>query len=710
MRKLLLFILIFSAREMYAQTTISGAVTDQKGGAIPGANIFLKDTYDGATSAADGSFSFMTTEKGDQVLSVSILGFEKWEQKILLDSAVKKIKVKLKESVSELKTVTIAAGAFEASDEKKVVMLRPLDIVTTAGANGDIYGALQTLPGTGVVGEKEGLYVRGGDASETKTYIDGLLVDNPYFSSVPDVPQRGRFSPFLFKGTSFSSGGYSAQYGQAMSSALILESQDLPDRTSTNIGLMSVGATVGHTKRWKKTSIGVYGGYTDLYPYFKVVSQNRDWIHPPKSVNGSIIFRHKTSETGMIKAFFSYTWSDLAVNYPDTSDPLLVNQLKFSLQNTNIYSTLSYKEIILKSWTVYAAASFSRNKDNISIDEFPVDHKNNLLESRLTLSHTIGELSVIRFGGEFQKPMDETVVAGLNQKLDETYAAGYAEGDIYITPKLVARAGVRAENSKVLERMNVAPRLSLAYKTGKYSQFSFGYGDFYQVPQKNFLINYPDVNLLYEKATHYILNFQSISDLRTFRIEAYYKDYNHLSRYVNSTADNSGFGHSRGIEFFFRDKKTISRSDYWISYSFLDTKRLYQDYRYEAMPTFAAKNTASLVFKYFIPKISLAPALTYVYSSGRPYYNPNNENFLADRTKDYHNLSLNFSYLTSIGKNFTVVVFSIGNILGVKNVFTYNYSSDGTHRIAVGPTSDRVFFAGVFINIGSQSDDSDKYN
>ena len=711
MHCLLLFVIFLTVSgSLSAQTTVSGVVTDQKGNGIPGANVFIKDSYDGASSDVDGKYSFVTSETGEKILSVSFIGFEKWEQKINLDSAEKKVRVRLKESISELKTVTIAAGAFEASDEKKMVILRPLDIVTTAGAAGDIYGALQTLPGTGVVGEKEGMHVRGGDASEARTFVDGLLVDNPYFTSVPDVPQRGRFSPFLFKGISFSTGGYSAQYGQGMSSALILESQDLPDKSSTNLGIMSVGANIGRTKRWKNTSVGLFGGYTNLKPYFSLASQNRDWIHPPESVNGSVILRHKTSETGLLKAFISYTWSDLSVMFPDTSDPLLVHQKKFSIKNTNIYSSLSYKEIIYKNWTLYTAATFSKNEDKIHVDEFPILHTNNLFESRLTLSHTIGELSVIRFGGEFQKPVDENVFPNSSGSLDETYTAAYAEADIYITPKLVTRAGLRAENSKILDRMNLAPRVSIAYKTGQYSQFSLAYGDFYQVPQNNFLYSYPSVHFKYEKATHYIFNFQHISDFRTFRIESYYKEYDNLLLTNNNGADNSGYGDAKGFDFFYRDKKTISKTDFWISYSFLETKRLYRDFITEATPSFAAKHTASLVFKYFIPKISLAPSVTYVYSSGRPYFNPNNPVFLGDKTKDYHNLSLNFSYLTSIGKSFTVLVFSVGNVLGIDNVFSYNYSSDGSNRIAVGPTAERMFFAGMFINIGSQKDDSDKFN
>ena len=711
MTRLIFFIFFFGGfNYLSAQTTIIGTVTDTKGNAIPGANIFIKDSYDGTTSDIDGKFSFLTNEIGEQILSVSFIGFELSEQKIKLDTIERKIRVKLKETVSELKTVTIAAGAFEASDEKKIVILRPLDIVTTAGAGGDIYGALQTLPGTGVVGEKEGLYVRGGDESEARTFIDGLLVDNPYFTSVPDVPQRGRFSPFLFKGISFSTGGYSAQYGQAMSSALILESQDLAERTSTNIGIMSVGLNLGHTKRWEKSSISLLGGYTNLNPYFLLVNQNRDWIYPPQSTNGSVVFRHKTSETGILKAFISYTWSDLSVMFPDTSDPLLIQKLDYALKNNNLFSSISYKEILFKKWTFYSAASYSRNQDNIHIDEFPIDHSNDLFESRLTISRTIGELTVLRFGGEFQKPFDRSTIPNFTRKLEETYSAFYAEGDIYITSKLVTRVGLRAESSELINRRNIAPRISIAYKSGEYSQFSLAYGNFYQVPQNDYLLVYPSVEFKYEKAKHYILNFQQITNLRTFRIETYYKVYSDLLRTINNTADNSGYGYAKGFELFYRDKKTISKADFWISYSFLDTKRLYQNFSTEAMPSFSAKHTASLVFKYFIPEISLAPSVTYVYSSGRPYFNPNNPVYLGDRTKDYQNLSLNLSYLTSIGKNFTVVVLSVGNFLGIDNVFTYNYSSDGSNRIAVGPTAARTIFAGVFINIGSQRDDSDKYN
>ncbi|MBC8047713.1 MAG: carboxypeptidase-like regulatory domain-containing protein, partial [Fimbriimonadaceae bacterium] len=209
---ILVFSFLFVTLLANAQTTtIKGTITANKKETVPGANIILKDTYDGTTSDLDGNFSFVTEEKGKQILIVTFVGFEDHVDTLELNGGVIEKNIVLKEKFNELNAVVISAGAFEASDEKKNTILKPLDIVTTAGAEGDIYGALETLPGASKVGNDDGLYVRGGSDYETKTIIDGMIVNNPYYTTTPDVPSRGRFQPFLFKGTVFSTGGYSAE-------------------------------------------------------------------------------------------------------------------------------------------------------------------------------------------------------------------------------------------------------------------------------------------------------------------------------------------------------------------------------------------------------------------------------------------------------------------------------------------------------------------
>src|SRR5205085_8456350 len=115
------------------------------------------------------------------------------------------------------------------------------------------------------IGESEGLFVRGGTGYETKQFIDGTLVNNPYYSSVPDIAQRGRFSPNLFKGTIFSTGGYSALYGQALSSALILESIDIPERSEVNASIAPIFGGLGFQKvaADRKSSFGANYSYTN---------------------------------------------------------------------------------------------------------------------------------------------------------------------------------------------------------------------------------------------------------------------------------------------------------------------------------------------------------------------------------------------------------------------------------------------------------------
>lgn len=198
---LLSFSIICLTLNTYAQTIISGKISDQKGSVIPGANILIKGTYDGTSSDANGDFKFETSETGKHLLVFQAMGYKPQEREIECSGQPVRFQISLFESINMLTAVTITAGAMEASDTKKAVVLKPLDIVTTSGAMGNITAALLTLPGTSTVGNDGRLFVRGGDASETSIFIDGLQVGNAYGSTAANVPTRNRFSPNLFKGS-----------------------------------------------------------------------------------------------------------------------------------------------------------------------------------------------------------------------------------------------------------------------------------------------------------------------------------------------------------------------------------------------------------------------------------------------------------------------------------------------------------------------------
>ncbi|MCF8243441.1 MAG: TonB-dependent receptor [Melioribacteraceae bacterium] len=691
-----------------AQTKISGSIFDSGNQPLPGANVFIKDTYDGVSSNQDGSFSFETEEKGEAVLVVSFVGYNNYEKSIYLDGTPINLEIILEDNTKELRTVVISAGAFEASDEKKGVILRPLDVLTT-GSEADIYSTLETLPGTQQIGETEGLFVRGGAASEAVTIVDEMVVQKPFYTSVPDIPSRGRFSPMLFKGTIFSTGGYSAQYGQALSSALILRTTDLAEETTTALNFMALGLGAAHTHRWENSSVAVEGGYYNLAPYFNVVEQNSDWEKAPVGIESSFNYRVKTSETGIVKAFGSYSYGDLSLNMEDIDNP--GNKTSFGIRSDNYYVNLNYREILGDDWTIFTGASFSYDLDKINISADKVKQDEQLAQTKVTVTKGITDNSFLTFGGEIHNSIYNDSFNNLSAGLNEVYTAGFVEADIFFTNDIAARVGLRGENSKLLNKLNLAPRISLAYRLGKYDQLNFAYGKFYQTPHKDYLYYSTDYD--YENAEHYIVNYQLIGPQRTFRIELYYKDYSNLAKGSTQTYpvynlppvqfNNDGKGYAKGIDIFWRDQETIDYVDYWISYSYLDTKRDFSNYPQMAFPTFATPHTLSFVFKFWVPSITTYFATTYSFSTGRPYFNPNNPEFLGDRGKNYNNLSFNFSHITTIFNSFTVIFASIDNVLGFRNIYSYRYSWDGAIKRPVVPESLRSFFIGCFISIGEDN-------
>ena len=158
-----------------AQTTISGNVQSATGEMLPGVNIYIKGTLDGGTSGLNGEFTFITHAVEDQVLVASMVGMKTFTISISITGKEVYQKITLRETISELNAVVITAGTFESGDVKKAAVLNAVDIATTAGATADILGALQTLPGTMPSMEESGLFVRGGNASESKTFFDGIL-------------------------------------------------------------------------------------------------------------------------------------------------------------------------------------------------------------------------------------------------------------------------------------------------------------------------------------------------------------------------------------------------------------------------------------------------------------------------------------------------------------------------------------------------------
>lgn len=716
----------------YSQVKITGKVSYKNKG-VGEVNVTLKDTYDGATTDTSGNFSFETSEKGNHLLTFTHPNYIDVEKPIVIENQDVSVNIELKEQINEINAVVVSAGSIEASDKKRATaLLTPIDIYTTAGADGQISSALNFLPGVQKVGETEGLFIRGGTGTESKIFMDGSLINNYFSNSVPGIAGRDRFNTSLFKGNVFSSGGYSALYGQALSGALMLESVDLPDQSSYDFGISPIFLSAGFQRlsEDKNHSYGATLGYSMLNVMQEVFNFNTDFIDAPQGLNGDLNFRIKTKSGGFFKYYGMYDSNKMGVKTgslePEDYDFSLVR-----LKGKNTYHNLSFRQKFGK-YLLNAGTSYSFNRSDLNFSTETADIESdktrlltdgNYINFKTVLERKVNKISAVRGGIELNSADEKLNFEEVKKHYKDLISSVFVETDLGFSNQLSAKIGVRAEHSSYLGKSNIAPRFALAYRLSQDWTTSFAYGLFYQNPESKY-INGP-ASLDFQKAQHYIFQLQRASEGRSLRFEAFYKKYDQLikfknleyvdnqNQYVQTADNNNGYGFAKGLEVFWRDKKTFQNIDYWISYSFLDSKRDFMNYPVSLKPNFASEHTISAVAKRFVPEWKAGINLSYTYAKGRPYYDIASQNMNGQtvnyirhegRLKDYNALNVSFNYLPNLGKKdakaFTVFVLSISNVLGSKNVYGYNFSMDGTRNSAVVPPVNTFVFVGAFISFG----------
>ncbi|MDQ3277388.1 MAG: TonB-dependent receptor, partial [Bacteroidota bacterium] len=510
---------------------------------------------------------------------------------------------------------------------------------------------------------------------------------------------------------------------------------DLPEQTSATAGITVLSGDVGYQQLNKKktASWGINYNYTNLGLAFGLIKQKQAYSKVPTIHNAEGNFRIKTSASGMLKYYGVFSTNQLGFTVP--SIDTLGYYDKFGLKNTYLYHNLSYRDRLGSQWKVAAGVSYTNSKDAISgalqndskkdvvlngleFKSFGLDKTGQYMNAKLVFDRRLHGLSALRFGSEYNYSSDPSFYTDHNNNryggaLKQHITALFAESDIYLTNALAAKLGGRAEYSSYLARTNLAPRFSLAYRTGKESQASLAYGVFYQNPETQYLPATAPLN--FSKATHYIAQYQKTTSLQVFRAEVFYKKYDALLKTTpvigrdGIAANNSGYGHAKGFEAFWRDKKTVKNFDYWISYSYLDTERDFLNFPFAIRPNFAAKHTASLVAKKFVLPWKMQFNASYNFASSRPYYNisSNSGQFkFTDRGEvpDLHNVSVSLNFIPTIGKenakSWAVYVLSVNNVLNLKQTYGYQFSNNGYRKEAIVPPSRMFVFIGAFFSFG----------
>ena len=613
-----------------------------------------------------------------------------------------------------LEEVVVKARKTPAANSRWSDM-HPVELVTVGGANGDLYKALQTLPGTQVSGETGELLVRGGSSAETQTYIDGMHVLNPYTSNGINTPARSRYSTFMFSGVSLASGGASQEYGEALSAVLPLETKDYSRVNKLGVNASVVGVGGGGTRAFGKGSLSVDLNYQDLRAYNKVYSGRTDFKKPYRLYSAATQFRFTPDEATVLKVYAQYDRTDFS-SYEGGERRL------FGLGEDNVYLNATYRHRTGEGWNWFAGAACSYSRQTIGGAAAAGDH---WLESQREVH--LKAKAYRRLSQAFRLDMGaESYIrsyvacyrlSGIDDRnrMSPVIGAGFFSATYYPLERWKAELSFRTEYVSLNRRVNVSPRLAVDYHWGDV-MLSAVAGRYTQLPENGYLVRQP--GLRSEACVQYNGGARYEHEGRLYKAEIYYKDYTRLAlaeapaeqaeapteqmetpaeqaeQETEAFLTSDGYGYSKGIDLFFRDRALLKNFEYEFSYTYNISKRKYREYTQLTTPQYATRHNAAAVLKYSLPRLHAIIGLTNRFSSGRPYHNAALPGLMNDEVKPYNSLDLGLTFLPT---KKIIIHASATNILCRKNEF------GKVDNRAILASSDHFFYIGIYVTLGRKA-------
>jgi vitamin B12 transporter len=701
-------ILLLMPIMLLAGTIVEGKITDEKGEALEGVNVFLEGTLDGASTDENGKFEFITEETGKYNLLVRMMGYREFKRELSLPGPAIQIEAVLKEEMLTSTGITVRASSF-TTGEGNGVTLTPLEVVMTPGAAADICWAIKSFPGVQQVEEGAGLFVRGGEVSETKFILDGANVYHPYRYESPTGGFFGTFNPFLLKGTFFSSGGFGAEYGNALSGVLAMESLDLPPERYFNLGMgLANISAAGAIPLNDKLGINFSGNQSNTKLLFDFNNVEDNFTEYPFSYDLNLNLGWRYSEKGMAKLFFFREKDNVGVAFDDPTWGGVYNGDEVSsLYNLKINHALSDNSFLKfnVSRTDFEKEMYIEVGEENILDLNIVDKINQLkisLEKSTWISLKLGgglEQRKSYFSG-FTPSEEDTLDPSVSSNYYDAEYISYI-GSVFIEEtsifpyNLSLTSGLRLDRESGSGKNAFAPRFSLSWKPVNAFTLSLATGIFHQFHEPSrYDSDYGNPNLEPLSAKHYIISGTCGGDGDMVRLEAYYKDYDKLIKEDDSlNFITSGYGYAKGVDFFI--KKNFGKIEGRAAYSYLEARRNWEDYPYLASPDFDITHNLSLILNVSpIPVFSVGAK--YLYATGKPF-TPIGGGFRSDRLPPYCMLDLSVSYLYSFfPDNLTVFYFSVNNVTSKTNIVGYR---NGNRNDPIESYYGRLFYFGISFKI-----------
>ncbi len=694
---------------------IKGKVFDEDGKTpIFSVNVVIENTNIGAATDDNGEFIIENVPVGIQTVVFSMIGYEQLKVPYIVVKAsrVEYLEVRLKSTPIILGGITVSSSYFPPKEEViSGTEFSKEEIIRTTGAAEDVSRMVQTMAGVfNASDDRNDIVVRGGSPNENLYLLDNIPVPSlSHFQAMGTSGGTiGIINSSFISSLKFLSGGFNAEYGNALSSVVNIEYKkgDMERRNYLfDLSMSGAGINLDGYIGKIRYLFSARRSFLDLIS--KLGSFEYGGVPQYYDVQGKLTY--PLSKNDEINLLFLGGRSWIEITAGDTGNISIFDRFNEEVVGIN------YRKVFSKG-LINSSFGYSRPLYVVSTEytgEKPWNYNNNSFEEHFPFILNFNYLAFFDFktGLDFDYKRwkhwityeDSTGLDTVVNKKDKSYSLGYY---IQISKRLkglILNAGLRFSYFDYTGDYNLSPRFSLSYDISRKINLSLAYGIYYQNPVLIWLTsNEENKNLEDLKCTHYILGLSYLLFEDTkLSLEGYYKYY---EDYPVDTEDSTrilinegasyegfinfnpmvseGYGHSRGIDFNIHKK--YSKNFYSnICYSFIDTR-------------FFALDTGILLKSVFTPthifKSNIGISLPkdfefgakFEYSKGKYYYpidslrTATEDRLIRDYTAlreypPYHRLDLRLSR-REYHKKFTIEWYwEANNVYNRKNISLYGW-------------------------------------
>jgi hypothetical protein len=241
--KRILFVILFLIIQISSiGQTIEGKITDFKLNPLAAVNISIIDQSGGLISDKDGFYKVNIKANRSHVIAFSFIGYE--TEKIRVPMLKKGQKYTLNISLEESNTLLDDIIVKDQKSRKNnLSRIKTKHVEVIPGSGGGIESVLKTLPGVSSANELSSQYsVRGGNFDENLVYVNGIEVYRPFLIHSGQQEGLSFVNTDLVGSILFSAGGFSAKYGDKMSSVLDIKYKQ-PKKTASSLSLSLLGGS-----------------------------------------------------------------------------------------------------------------------------------------------------------------------------------------------------------------------------------------------------------------------------------------------------------------------------------------------------------------------------------------------------------------------------------------------------------------------------------